>query len=94
MAVASEANLRAAQSTLAALLTMYKSDAGKLIGLRDDRLVLRKTNFELKIRRAVEGADVTLSGTVHNWAERDLATRSAWGTAGVRNVVDKLNLVY
>ena len=42
----------------------------------------------------VEGADVTLSGTVHNWAERDLATRSAWGSAGVRNVVDKLNLVY
>ena len=55
-AVASEANLRAAQSTLAALLTIYKSDAGKLIGLRDDRLVIRKTNFELKIRRAVEGS--------------------------------------
>jgi osmotically-inducible protein OsmY len=31
---------------------------------------------------------------VHSWAERDLATRSAWGSAGVRNVVDKLNLVY
>lgn len=45
-AVASEANLRAAQSTLAALLTMYKSDAGKLIGLRDDRLSTRKTNFD------------------------------------------------
>lgn len=42
----------------------------------------------------VKGADVTLTGTVHSWAERDLATRSAWGAAGVRNVVDKLNLVY
>ena len=42
----------------------------------------------------VKGADVTLTGTVHSWAERDLATRSAWGSAGVRNVVDKLNLIY
>lgn len=42
----------------------------------------------------VEGGDVTLTGTVHSWSERDLATRSAWGTAGVRNVIDKMNLVY
>lgn len=42
----------------------------------------------------VKGADVTLTGTVHSWAERDLATRSAWGSAGVRKVVDKMNLVY
>ena len=42
----------------------------------------------------VSGADVTLTGTVHSWAERDLATRSAWGTAGVRHVVDKMSLVY
>jgi len=42
----------------------------------------------------VKGADVTLTGTVHSWAERDLATRSAWGSSGVRNVVDRMNLVY
>ncbi|WP_422015622.1 BON domain-containing protein [Roseateles sp.] len=42
----------------------------------------------------VKGADVTLSGTVHSWAERDLAKHSAWGTAGVRNVVDNMTLVY
>ena len=54
-AAASADNLRAAQATLARLLTEYKSDAGKLIGLRDDRLVTRKTAFEGKIRRAVEG---------------------------------------
>ena len=42
----------------------------------------------------VKGGDVTLTGTVHSWAERDLATRSAWGSSGVRNVVDKMNLVY
>jgi hypothetical protein len=48
-------NLRAAQPILSALLMRYKSDAGKLIGLRDDRLVTRKTAFEGKIRRTVEG---------------------------------------
>jgi osmotically-inducible protein OsmY len=42
----------------------------------------------------VHGADVTLGGTVHNWAERETATRSAWGTPGVRTVVDKMRLVY
>jgi hypothetical protein len=40
-------------------LETYKSVAGKLIGLRDDRLVLRKTVFDGKIRRAVE-ADAKL----------------------------------
>ena len=42
----------------------------------------------------VKGADVTFTGTVHSWAERDLATRSAWGSSGERNVVDKMTLVY
>jgi hypothetical protein len=63
-ATASPANLQAAQSTLAAMLAEYKSDAGKLIGLRDDRLVTRKTNFEERIKRAVQadsklGTDAT-----------------------------------
>jgi len=42
----------------------------------------------------IKGAEVTLTGTVHSWTERDLARRSAWGTAGVSNVVDKMTLVY
>jgi osmotically-inducible protein OsmY len=42
----------------------------------------------------VQGGDVTLTGSVHSWPERELATRSAWGTAGVRRVIDKMDLVY
>ena len=42
----------------------------------------------------VKGAEVTLTGTVHSWAERDLARHSAWGSSGVLNVVDNTNLVY
>jgi osmotically-inducible protein OsmY len=41
---------------------------------------------------AVHGNDVTLSGTVHNWAERETVNHSAWGTPGVRNVVDAMTL--
>ena len=63
-----------------------------------------KTDIEAALKRRaaadaktinveVQGGDVTLTGTVHSWAERELATRSAWGSAGVRNVVDKMNLV-
>ena len=47
-----------------------------------------------KITVMVDGGDVTLTGSVHSWSERDLATHSAWGAPGVRRVVDKMNLVY
>ena len=71
----------------AASSTLIKSDieaALKRCAVSDARAITVK----------VEDGAVTLSGTVHNWAERDLATRSAWGSVGVRNVVDKLELVY
>ena len=47
-------NQRVAQPYLTGFVESYKEAAGKLIGLRDDRLVLRKTAFDLKIRHAVE----------------------------------------
>ena len=47
-----------------------------------------------KISVAVHGADVTLSGAVKNWAERETATDAAWGTPGVRNVVDMMTLAH
>jgi hypothetical protein len=43
-----------AEATVTQLVSEFKSDAGKLIGLRDDRLVTRKTTFEGKIKRAVQ----------------------------------------
>ncbi len=50
----SDANRVAADPALSALVNQYKFAAGRLIGLRDDRMVNRKTNFESKIKRAVE----------------------------------------
>ncbi len=43
---------------------------------------------------SVQGADVTLSGKVHSWSERELATHTAWGSPGVRSVVDKITFSY
>ena len=42
----------------------------------------------------VQGTDVTLSGKVHSWSERELATHTAWGTPGVRRVVNNTTLTY
>jgi len=42
----------------------------------------------------VHGEDVTLSGRVHSWSERHLATHSAWCTPGVKTVKDKMTLTY
>jgi osmotically-inducible protein OsmY len=47
-----------------------------------------------KISVAVRGSEVTLTGTVSSWAERETATTSAWGTPGVRQVTDKMTLAY
>jgi osmotically-inducible protein OsmY len=54
----------------------------------------RATSDARKVHVEVNGADVTLTGTVHSWSERELATHSAWGTTGVRNVIDKMTTVY
>jgi len=47
-----------------------------------------------KISVKVDGTDVTLSGTVSSWSEREVATHSAWAAPGVRNVVDKMTMTY
>jgi osmotically-inducible protein OsmY len=62
----------------------------------DIEAALKRTSISdaRKISVAVHGSDVTLSGTVHSWDERDTANNSAWGTPGVRNVVDMLTLAF
>jgi len=47
-----------------------------------------------KISVDVSGSDVTLDGTVGSWAERESARRAAWGTPGVRNVLDHIRVAY
>ena len=40
----------------------------------------------------VDGGDITLSGTVRSWSDREMARHSAWGTPGVHNVIDKMTI--
>jgi len=54
----------------------------------------RSTDESQSISVDVNGTDVTLSGTVHSWSERELARHTAWGTPGVQSVVDKLTVVF
>ena len=58
----------------------------------DAALKRRAHNEAEKIDVAVHDGDVTLSGKVLSWSEKDLVRYSAWGTPGVRNVVDNLKV--
>jgi len=40
----------------------------------------------------IRGAEVTLTGRVHSWAERETALTAAWGTPGVLSVLDRMNV--
>ncbi len=42
----------------------------------------------------VRGGDVTLSGSTHSWAEREIAASSAWAAPGVSKVVDNITISY
>jgi osmotically-inducible protein OsmY len=43
---------------------------------------------------SVSGKNVTLSGTVTSWWQRDLARNSAWNAPGVQNVTDHMTISY
>jgi osmotically-inducible protein OsmY len=60
----------------------------------EDALKRRAKADAKKISIEVNGTDVTLTGTVHNWSDKELATHAAWSTPGVHNVIDKISIVF
>ncbi len=42
----------------------------------------------------VHNSDVTLSGTVDNWSDREAARRTAWGTPGVHKVNNNISIAW
>jgi osmotically-inducible protein OsmY len=42
----------------------------------------------------VRGSNVTLTGIVHSWSERELAANCAWSAPGVRSVADNITVAY
>ena len=67
--------------------TLVKSDI-------EAALKRRATKDAQDITVQVDGNDVTLSGKVHSWSERELATDSAWCTPGVHKVKDNMTIAY
>ena len=57
-----------------------------------DALERRAEHDANKIQLDVEAGNVTLSGTVHSWTERQAVIGAAWGTRGVETVIDKLHV--
>lgn len=56
--------------------------------------ISRQATFPLqRLQIEVLGGDVILSGSVTSWADRDLATHAAWGSRGVRRVVNHIAIV-
>jgi len=85
-AVGAVRNLRDVKGISNNILIRSKVSANGVKADITDALKRRAITDSQKIKVNVNGADVTLSGTVDNWAERELAMHSAWSTAGVRNV--------
>lgn len=65
----------------------------KLVKEEIEAALERRAHDEAKrIGVAVSGANVTLSGVVPDWRERSIARETAWGTPGVRTVVDNMTM--
>jgi osmotically-inducible protein OsmY len=63
--------------------------------IKDDieEALKRRANSDAKnITVGVNGDKVTLGGSVNNWSERDLIVHSAWGAAGVRDVINNISI--
>ena len=64
-------------------ITAVKSDI--------DAAINRRAQSDIQnIKVLVDGSDVTLTGKVHDWSEKNLVIDAAWAVPGVRKVVDRM----
>jgi osmotically-inducible protein OsmY len=58
-----------------------------------ERALVRSAQIDAsRIRVEVKGGHITLTGTVHSWAERQEAERAAWRAPGVTDVTNKIEV--
>lgn len=67
-----------------------KFDASDVANKIHDALARQADREAKKIEIVVNGAEVTLRGKVHSWAERTAAQGAAWSAPGVARVVNNL----
>ena len=58
----------------------------------DDAIQRRARNDMKNIQVEIKGNEVTLSGKVEDWSERNLAIDAAWGVVGVQKVSDQMTI--
>lgn len=75
---------------------VLKPRAKSLVMQADIESALRRTarGDTHRIAVVVQGGDVTLSGTVSSWGERQAACHAAWSTPGVHSVADQIHVVF
>jgi len=82
-------------SGLSDQITLKPKVAGSSVKFEIQAALDRRAKSEAKnISVEVDGGNVTLSGVVNSWNERQLARNSAWGTPGVNNVIDNITVAY
>lgn len=69
-----------------------KVAAGEVQNSIEEALERQAEREAKRIKLDVQDGRVTLSGSVHSWAEREAVVGAAKGTPGVRNVEDRLQI--
>ena len=75
-------------------ITIKPALSSRIVKADIEAALARNGKHNGSISVAVQGNQVTLSGTVHNWSAREIATHSAWGTPGVCSVIDDISVVW
>jgi VCBS repeat-containing protein len=77
------------------LITLKTRDSSSGIKSDIEAALKRRSDGDARdISVAVKAGEVTLTGTVPNWWQREAARESAWAAPGVQRVIDKLNIDY
>lgn len=76
------------------LISIESKASNQAIKSEIEKTLLRHGEaFTEQVAISVNGAEVTLSGAVYSWAERDLIAHIAWHTAGVKLVHNQITIL-
>lgn len=74
-------------------ITLKETESAHDVHSRISNALHRAVNIDAsRIKVTSDGSEVTLSGTVSSWAERETASQAAWAAKGVTKVNDLLHI--
>ena len=72
-------------------ITLRETDSAHDVHTRISTALHRSVNIDAdRIKVTSSGSEVTLTGTVSSWAERETASQAAWAAKGITKVNDLL----